>query len=321
MSHARLRTVEKGHGSCSHQSAEVQEKKMVRQRRRVLKLCLTGWGVLLLLFLWSFDVEAVSINWGTAGNPIYGENGVGSETLERGDIVQLICDRACDGINPPGVDGLPTGDDELIHESYIGHGSFFEGEFSDNITTGSVGIGDFLYVRAWNDSLLASAARWGDTDQHTPKEWVVDNGLVFTLNATENGPWATVYYKLRTRSKKYEDRCLGILENPGRTFELADGVVTFYGARPNPFRDSSVLGFEAIGGSSDLSVGLKIYDVRGSLVRNLLFQTVARGEQWISWDGRDDGGAKVGSGVYLCRLEIRDGENTLTLIAKLLRLE
>jgi len=49
-------------------------------------------------------------------------------------------------------------------------------------------------------------------------------------------------------------------------------------------------------------VRLDIFDVQGRLVRRLLDEPVRRGSHGILWDGRNDFGTQVGSGIYLLRL-------------------
>ena len=291
---------------------------MSRHKRAASKLILAGGGALILLILACTEAEAVSINWGTAGNPIYGVDGVGTDPLADGDVVQLICDRGGNGIEPPEKDGMPSGDDELIHTSYIGHGSFFEGEFSDNVLTGVVGVGDFLYVRAWNDSVLVGAARFGDTGQHDPQEWVIDDNIEFTLNATENGSWAATSYKLKILSKR-----LGVFRpGPGPSVagvaDLGDGEVILYSSRPSPFSSSTMLGFSVAGCANNPRAELDIYAVNGSLVRNLCSGECVQGGRWVVWDGKDDSGKYAGSGIYICRLSISDGARTAQLAAKLI---
>lgn len=59
---------------------------------------------------------------------------------------------------------------------------------------------------------------------------------------------------------------------------------------------------------------LDIFDVRGRLVRTLLDGPLPRGLHPISWNGRDDGGRRVGSGVYLFRLRLGDATRTARLV-------
>ncbi len=50
---------------------------------------------------------------------------------------------------------------------------------------------------------------------------------------------------------------------------------------------------------------LRIYDVRGRLVRTILREEVERGEQIVTWDCRDEGGRSVAAGQYLARLRVQ----------------
>jgi len=50
-------------------------------------------------------------------------------------------------------------------------------------------------------------------------------------------------------------------------------------------------------------ISIKIYDASGRLVRTLVWGTEEAGEYTISWDGSDDRGRALSSGVYFARLE------------------
>jgi hypothetical protein len=87
------------------------------------------------------------------------------------------------------------------------------------------------------------------------------------------------------------------------------------GAAPNPFAPRTQLRFQL---SSPGRVSLAIYDVRGRLVRSLVeAESLPAGEHLRSWDGRDEGGAPLASGIYFARL--RSGGHALTRKITLLR--
>ena len=50
-------------------------------------------------------------------------------------------------------------------------------------------------------------------------------------------------------------------------------------------------------------VSLKIYDIAGKLVKELLNRNVVAGNWTIKWDGTNQDGEKVRSGHYFVRLE------------------
>ncbi len=68
---------------------------------------------------------------------------------------------------------------------------------------------------------------------------------------------------------------------------------------PNPFNPATKIAF---GLSAPARVTLRIYDVSGRLVRELVDETRPAARYEEIWDGRDPGGRVVASGVYFYRL-------------------
>ena len=73
---------------------------------------------------------------------------------------------------------------------------------------------------------------------------------------------------------------------------------------PNPFNPSTSIDY-ALPQASE--VNLKIYNVLGQLVRSLVREKKQGvGSHTVQWDGRDDLGIRVASGVYIYRIEAED---------------
>jgi flagellar hook assembly protein FlgD len=72
-----------------------------------------------------------------------------------------------------------------------------------------------------------------------------------------------------------------------------------YESRPNPFNPRTVIRFSLAQAGK---ARLVIYDVGGRVVRTLLEGSQAAGPHTVVWDGTDDNGHRVGSGVYWDRL-------------------
>jgi len=62
------------------------------------------------------------------------------------------------------------------------------------------------------------------------------------------------------------------------------------------------------------SIDLSIFDAAGRFVRRLVSGAVEPGRNQVVWDGRNQRGGPVGSGVYLVRLEAADAERPLKLM-------
>ncbi|MGH7455939.1 MAG: FlgD immunoglobulin-like domain containing protein, partial [bacterium] len=69
---------------------------------------------------------------------------------------------------------------------------------------------------------------------------------------------------------------------------------------PNPFNPATKISYEI---SQAGRVGLKILTLLGQEVRTLADEEKSAGSAEALWDGRDNFGRRVGSGVYLYRLE------------------
>ncbi len=80
---------------------------------------------------------------------------------------------------------------------------------------------------------------------------------------------------------------------------------------PNPCNPATEIGFE-LGGRTPSR--LRIYDVAGRLVRVLLDETLDAGPHAVVWDGRNDQGKPVSSGIYFYRFEAADFAATRRLV-------
>lgn len=69
---------------------------------------------------------------------------------------------------------------------------------------------------------------------------------------------------------------------------------------PNPFNPATTIRFSL---AQDSQVKLTIFDPRGLAVRHLVDQEQLAGPHAVQWDGRDDTGRALGSGVYFYRLD------------------
>jgi hypothetical protein len=97
----------------------------------------------------------------------------------------------------------------------------------------------------------------------------------------------------------------GVRENdvPARTALL--------GAVPNPFNPSTEVHFTLAAAGR---VRLTVHDLAGRLVRTLMDGQLAAGRRQVGWNGCDDAGRQVSSGVYICLLEAADHRETMRMV-------
>ena len=70
---------------------------------------------------------------------------------------------------------------------------------------------------------------------------------------------------------------------------------------PNPFNPSTRIGYEVENGTKG-RVTVTVYDVTGARVRTLVNEPAQAGLHTVVWDGRNERGMAVGSGIYFYRL-------------------
>ena len=68
---------------------------------------------------------------------------------------------------------------------------------------------------------------------------------------------------------------------------------------PNPFNPETYIDFTL---PSEQAVSLKIYNIKGQVVSSLVDRRIAAGIHTVRWDGKNDSGERVSSGVYFYRL-------------------
>ncbi|HSG29046.1 MAG TPA: FG-GAP-like repeat-containing protein, partial [Candidatus Krumholzibacterium sp.] len=112
---------------------------------------------------------------------------------------------------------------------------------------------------------------------------VVEEGLVYN-------------YRLEASSDRDLYAEANGIEIPVRTARL-------YQNYPNPFNPTTRMAYTVPGSSSSAkNVLLTVYDVRGALVKTLVNGPVSGGRHIVTWDGTNNRGEPVSSGVYFSRL-------------------
>jgi hypothetical protein len=118
-------------------------------------------------------------------------------------------------------------------------------------------------------------------------------------------PQTTFWYEVRAVFPDgTEDVVAG---SPARVTTEGRLSLALYPLRPNPTSGASSISFDIPDHSG--GVRLVLYNVRGQIVRTVIDGHVERGRHERSWDGTDDRGQHVASGVYFARLMV-DGRSS-----------
>ncbi|HID10230.1 MAG TPA: T9SS type A sorting domain-containing protein [Candidatus Latescibacteria bacterium] len=169
-------------------------------------------------------------------------------------------------------------------------------------------LGD-VYVEmtlAWdetNDGTVDDSWNFaGDTD--------VDGTVKFTLLKAPSGYYIATVTNLILTDYTW-DTTKGVtsasceLQDDGTVIQGVAKVAAFAGnslgsAYPNPANPSTEIRY-SVGLTGPVT--LKVYNLKGQVVRTLVDEVKTSGTYTVRWDGRDDKGIEVSSGIYLYRME------------------
>jgi plastocyanin len=80
---------------------------------------------------------------------------------------------------------------------------------------------------------------------------------------------------------------------------------------PNPFNQTTKIDFSL---AKSGFVSLNIYDILGRKVRTLVSERLSSGYKSVLWDGKNDSGKEVASGIYFYCLKVGDFSDTKKLV-------
>lgn len=124
-------------------------------------------------------------------------------------------------------------------------------------------------------------------------------------NADQNYAWYTFQHdQLRTGWTRSHDWIIGELVGVDEG-ELPAGAVLLDGVWPNPFNPSTSIRF-TLGEGPAREVELGIYDAQGRRLAQLAEGPMEPGTYLTNWNGRDDRGREMPSGIYFARLRVDD---------------
>ncbi len=96
----------------------------------------------------------------------------------------------------------------------------------------------------------------------------------------------------------------GAIDNDDVTLELVDKVYNY----PNPFNPRTTISFSL---AEEQNIDVSIYNIKGQKVKSLLKRNLSKGAHEIVWDGKNNNGNGVSSGVYFYKITPEKGESIL----------
>jgi hypothetical protein len=147
----------------------------------------------------------------------------------------------------------------------------------------------------WMELLESDASTWvpsADTSWHFALDWQDDS--IFYHVKTVYGSLESGWSELVVYTAS---------EIPTDVLDQGEGLPTqmaLYQNYPNPFNPKTRIAFDLPRAGS---VCLRVYNIKGRVVRTLIDGTMAAGRHEMAWDGTAGDGSEVSSGVYLYRIQ------------------
>jgi hypothetical protein len=130
------------------------------------------------------------------------------------------------------------------------------------------------------------------------------NGTLGSYMDTAVDGAKTYHYELLVRTRDGDE-----FRSTRASVTLPTRELTLYQNQPNPFNPQTSIRYD-LPGSVTSRVRLVIVDTAGRRVRTLVDEDQGGGARTVVWNGRDDSGQTVSSGVYFYALEV--GKDRLT---------
>lgn len=129
-------------------------------------------------------------------------------------------------------------------------------------------------------------------------EFVTDSAGVVAIDTTKNKIYASILHFSTIVVRQKSQQTFAEI-----TDDSSEETMMVY---PNPFSRSTKIEFE-IGRQSD--VRIEVYNLYGQKVKTLVNETKFKGIHSVNWDGKNDQGRLLSSGMYFCRM-VTDGNQS-----------
>jgi len=176
--------------------------------------------------------------------------------------------------------------------------------------------------------------QWTRLANHAQNNWDLefsrDGGNTWS-SIVENLPIPQLSYEWVIDQEPASQAYIKVIQdNVGGNYESVSGAITILaspvniktgwdkpggyaliGSFPNPFNPSTTINYFLPEASK---IDLTIFDLLGNEVITLNTEFYPAGRHSVQWDGRDQTGNDVGTGVYICRLQAGSYSETIKMV-------
>jgi len=181
-----------------------------------------------------------------------------------------------------------------------------------NITIGAthqISIINLAFVPQTDTIALGDTVKWTNNASATPHTttsntgvWnsgTLNHGQSFSFHFTSNGsfPYHCDFHPSMTATIVVQ--ASDVKDETGNNGRPTEFILSQN--YPNPFNQSTKIEFTL---AHSGFVSLNIYDLLGRKVKTLVSENLSSGYKSVLWDGRNDSGEEVASGIYFYRMKV-----------------
>ena len=184
------------------------------------------------------------------------------------------------------------------------------GEYTHLATGSSQPIGEPIYDGMQTEWVYETIS----LGEFVEKDSVYLKFILISDNSETYDGWYIDDIVIGNPDSSYEDTGTPVDDNKA----IIPMVYKLYQNYPNPFNPETTIRYAL---PRDSKVSIRIYNIRGQLVRNLVDEKQKAGYYNIKWFGIDDKNRQMGSGIYLYKLSIKGKSNNYSSIKKMVLLK
>jgi len=179
------------------------------------------------------------------------------------------------------------------------------GDYSVAITSDDKGM---VWLTWMNSDLNIYYSYWNGNNWSTPAPVDTHPADDYDLKMTFDGEriWVTWIREADYTFSIYASYTYGVGIEEKPVVQPPPSGLGLWQNYPNPFKKITEIRYQIRDSRQKSVVSINIYDVTGRLVKTLVNEPQEPGYYKVLWDGKDDLGKAVSSGIYFYRLEVGD---------------
>ena len=172
---------------------------------------------------------------------------------------------------------------------------------------------DYDYLRFYIDSLLQDS--WSGNGSWEFETFNVESGFhTFKWEYYKDGGVSSFQDCVWIDEIIFPANSVDVTPDENSMIQIAE----FNGNYPNPFNPTTTFSYSL---ANESEVSLTLFNIKGQKIKTLVSENQTAGVHHVIWDGTDDNGKKVSTGIYFSHCDAHNEEGDYTSVKKVILLK